>query len=830
MSRSRFVTGFLLGAPLAFTVAAAVVVTNVVPGLLDGRFTAQVGGGIVEQGRYCCTNGSCVSNQFNPDCSPGKTPAYTSLSQCQAACGGGGGGGNKQCSDLVDNADAEDTLADAADPDCHSDGNPSNAATYDPNDNDETNGSGDGDVDICTPICGDGKKLGTEQCDDGNKNDTDSCSNQCKNICVPGTICPNNAVCPQNGICPDPICGDGKKEGNEECDDGNTANGDGCSSLCRIEVRSSSSSSVKPSIVCCNQSNSWCERKSECGVTETSYGQDMNGCIATCGKKPGSSSSASSICPDCIPPGCGDGVKVDSEECDDGNTKDGDGCTKQCKIERFPTCPADPCGKGGTDFCKLQGKTCELKPDSPSCITCVGEPYECTGQECTLGGNAYCSKIGKKTCAPTPDGICINCKTNCLGNECSLAGDKYCSLFGKVCSADPGSDACISCAPEPPIACSGTDMECKMGGDKYCTALGATCTPDNDGICIECKPKNPCAGGECALGGTAFCSRTRGAACQETGEGLCIRCGGQESYACQGNECRKGGAAYCGALGDGCENVSTGICIRCTDNTTCKSDLQCEQGSSCINGNCVKLCGNGRLDSGELCDPSVRNGAAGCTAGCLLAPNQQCARDTECGSTLCVRNICVPCTEGGQCQSRDCREGACENLCGNGNVDAGEICDPGLVGTTTAECTRDCLRPPGVACAKSFECQTGFCTGGACIRCQRNNQCAGNLCVSGDCADVCGNGTLDRGEECDDGNRRSNDGCSTHCERDARVAGEILPINLLGDVTVGGVTADGRTIATGHPAAGQTGPAAVIAIAGGAAAGWSYMRRRRQKN
>jgi hypothetical protein len=44
-----------------------------------------------------------------------------------------------QCSDGVDNADPEDALADANDPGCHTDGNPGNPGTYNPNDNDETN-------------------------------------------------------------------------------------------------------------------------------------------------------------------------------------------------------------------------------------------------------------------------------------------------------------------------------------------------------------------------------------------------------------------------------------------------------------------------------------------------------------------------------------------------------------------------------------------------------------------------------------------------------------------------------------------------------------------
>jgi len=52
-------------------------------------------------------------------------------------------GAKPECSDAVDNADPEDTVADAADPGCHTDGNAANASTYDPNDDDETDaGSG----------------------------------------------------------------------------------------------------------------------------------------------------------------------------------------------------------------------------------------------------------------------------------------------------------------------------------------------------------------------------------------------------------------------------------------------------------------------------------------------------------------------------------------------------------------------------------------------------------------------------------------------------------------------------------------------------------------
>jgi hypothetical protein len=43
-----------------------------------------------------------------------------------------------ECSDDIDNADPEDTLVDENDPGCHTDGDPNNPDSYDPNDDDET--------------------------------------------------------------------------------------------------------------------------------------------------------------------------------------------------------------------------------------------------------------------------------------------------------------------------------------------------------------------------------------------------------------------------------------------------------------------------------------------------------------------------------------------------------------------------------------------------------------------------------------------------------------------------------------------------------------------
>ncbi|NNB88953.1 lamin tail domain-containing protein [Corallococcus exiguus] len=63
-------------------------------------------------------------------------------------------------------------------------------------------------------VCGDGKREGAEQCDDGNTNGGDGCEANCT---LPGAK-----------------CGDGVKAPTEACDDGNTTGGDGCEADCTV--------------------------------------------------------------------------------------------------------------------------------------------------------------------------------------------------------------------------------------------------------------------------------------------------------------------------------------------------------------------------------------------------------------------------------------------------------------------------------------------------------------------------------------------------------------------------------------------------------------------
>ncbi len=168
----------------------------------------------------------------------------------------------------------------------------------------------------CT-YCGDSHLDAGEQCDDGNNVNGDGCSATC-NIerCgdgivgnSPGETCdPPGTTAGANGnICRSDctVCGDGIKQTGEQCDDGNNISGDGCENNCAVTP------------ICGD------------GIVGNTPGE-------TC-DPPGSNAGQPNECrDDCTY--CGDGYLDASEECDDGNNINGDGCSATCNKELFGGC------------------------------------------------------------------------------------------------------------------------------------------------------------------------------------------------------------------------------------------------------------------------------------------------------------------------------------------------------------------------------------------------------------------------------------------------------------------------------------------------------------
>ena len=187
---------------------------------------------------------------------------------------------------------------------------------------------------VAVPTCGDGKRDWDEQCDDGNTLSGDGCSSECK--------VETGFRCSRIGLPCTGLCGDRVIEGAESCDDGNTRSGDGCSNICLVEPGWECSAGV-------------------CSPSASAGGRLDGGAQVLF---------------------CGDGIVSGDEECDDGPANSDasyGGCSSQCTINR--------CGDGilnGTEECDCGdnhvgdiGQGCAVRPTSwlPSyCLGCSMVP------------------------------------------------------------------------------------------------------------------------------------------------------------------------------------------------------------------------------------------------------------------------------------------------------------------------------------------------------------------------------------------------------------------------------------------------------------------------
>ncbi|HEY4179120.1 MAG TPA: DUF4215 domain-containing protein [Kofleriaceae bacterium] len=176
---------------------------------------------------------------------------------------------------------------------------------------------------------------------------------------------------------------------------------------------------------------------------------------------------------------------------------------------------------------------------------------------------------------------------------------------------------------------------------------------------------------------------------------------------------------------------------------------------ACLEGACrVGACGDGVIDPDEACDDGNGTDGDGCS--------RDCRSNETCGNG--VRDSGEQCDEGdanSDAPNAACRTSCRSTACGDGVIDTvnGEACDDGGANSNA----------PGSACREN--CQPQRCGDGAMDpgeNCDDGNVVSGDGC-SGDCAstEVCGNDYVDgiTGEQCDSGLAGlSRDGCTSTCE------------------------------------------------------------------
>ncbi len=264
-------------------------------------------------------------------------------------------------------------------------------------------------------VCGNSRKEFDEQCDDGNQDNDDSCSNLCKR----------------------PVCGDGVRQGSSEaCDDGNTINDDACSNRCSLPFCGDGIPQISNDEQCDdgNQiSTDDCTiacKKPVCGDQIVWIGHEQ--CDGNDVGKPACNDDCEKIV-------CGDGIKDSHETCDDGNQVNDDACTNACATPR--------CGDGIVQ----EGEQCDPMSTPYTCSNACTIPICGNGVREALekcdDGNIADGDGCSSACAFEPSYSC----TNEQPNRCYLCGNSIVEP-GEAC--DDGNtindDACSNrCGRNP---------------------------------------------------------------------------------------------------------------------------------------------------------------------------------------------------------------------------------------------------------------------------------------------------------------------------------------------------------------------------------------------
>jgi len=193
---------------------------------------------------------------------------------------------------------------------------------------------------------------------------------------------------------------------------------------------------------------------------------------------------------------CGDAILQEGEDCDDGNTLDGDCCSTACTFEAAGTI----CGV--TDACTTPA-TCD---GAGQCVP--GEPIVCDDGDVCNGVEVCELESG---CQPgTPlrcdDGVFCNGAETCEPDLGCVPGPPPDCGDPDGCTVDFCDTELDQCQniriprcelPEPKIPCGGID--CAAGNTDPCTVR--FCNPDTDQCedleAPDCPPEPPCDGDPC---------------------------------------------------------------------------------------------------------------------------------------------------------------------------------------------------------------------------------------------------------------------------------------------------------------------------------------------
>ncbi len=543
-------------------------------------------------------------------------------------------------------------------------------------------------------------------------------------------------------------CGDGVRQGDEECDDGNDINDDECSNACRAAV--------------CGD-----------GIMNQTIGvEEFVGPIV---ENPSGISGHV----------CDDGATCATSSCevyDNGNAIEHGICQSLGYQRAVSVVWGDGPGTGVAPMVHAYNWSCfdydctastatNVNPDCGAwemlfSIACEG----IVGEACDDGeGNGFTADACRPDCTLPfcGDGVVDSGEACDDGNEVDVDGCRAdCTLpfcGDGIANADEGcddanlsdTDACLS------------DCTVPFCGDGRVTAFEATETfegpevrnPFGDAGHV-CSLGATCPGGTCTL--TADADAPEHGICQSLGYLRAVRVtwgGGPgdtdpvmpraTNWSCEDFVCSPSDDD---SVEDTCSRGQMLASITCTspfaevcDEADANSDAP---DATCRTDCTAQRCGDGIVDTGEACDDGN------------TVPNDAC-------SNLCTLPVCgdgivqgdEACDDGNDIDTDFCMNACTLPVCGDGVLSVTEDCDEGEENSDEADavCRTDCtLTGCGDGVTDSDE------------ECDDGNTDNRDECTTRCEWAACGDGYRQRdiGEECDDGNLEVGDGCDDVCLRE----------------------------------------------------------------
>jgi fibro-slime domain-containing protein len=402
---------------------------------------------------------------------------------------------------------------------------------------------------------------------------------------------------------------------------------------------------------------------------------------------------------------------------------------------------------GGSSASSGSGAVC----NATSTVGCKAEyPEACgdginnqNGIEACDDGNVLPGDGCNGNCQVEPNWKCPPagaCTRKIICGDGSIGAGEVCddgnTLDGDGCNSTcTVQDAAFKCTAGQPCVrisqCGNKRIEpgekCDDGNTAGGDGCSSTCQLESGFVCpvpgSPCKPAARCGDGIVQLSLGEVCDDGN----QKDGDGCSADCKTKTA----GCDCTPGQRCTCttakcgnGAL-EGSEKCDDGNIV---SGDGCSADcMTVETGFQCrvVGKPCTAKCGDGKILTGEQCDDGNTASGDGCSSTCQIEPGSDCP------------------TPGQACNMAKC---------GNGIVEKSELCDCGTDPNnlpTVCKAVNGLFYGDGKGCSKT---------------CTKEPTCQDSTGKTQACTSACGDGNLDPGEDCDDGNLLDNDGCSSKCK------------------------------------------------------------------